>query len=106
MIVTDEDPIETVLTPQGWLSNGNMHPVAIHAQGDNDIIVVNHNRQLLDLNGDSGNDTITLFAYIILSDETKPLIDPPKYYFTPKSEDPDYVINSFVDVDGGTWEDR
>ena len=82
------------------------------------------NKDILDLNGESGDDSFVVRSFIALeidcegnevdpdlgdlalaggddSDFVEVLGD-----FSTKEEDPDYVINSLVDIDGGTGDDR
>jgi len=58
------DPIDTVLTTQGYLSNGNSHPVSIMTGLDDDKVTVYMNRHMPEINGNSGNDTVLLRFFI------------------------------------------
>lgn len=85
------DPIETVTTTEGYLSNGNMHPIAIHSGRGDDYFDLSRNRNLLHLNSEAGDDTVIIRSFQYLSNSYAP------------SDHPDYVINSHVDVDAGTF---
>lgn len=131
--VAASDPISTTLTTKGYLSNGNSHPLFLNGRDDGDYFEVLRNKQVLDLNGDSGDDTFVVRSFIalvvdectgdVLGSDSEEItmkggdgIDEfdiggepeendgfeEKELFTPKGEDPDYVVNSLVDIDGGT----
>lgn len=110
-----EDPIETTLTTQGYLSSGNSHTLILNGNGGDDQFDVLRNLQFLDLNGDSGDDTFVIRSFLALriidgvaqeSDigdiEAKGGDD--SDLFEIGDTVTSYVVNSGVDIDGGTGE--
>ena len=112
------DPIITTLTTKGYLSNGNSHSINIRGMFGDDLFDVARNLQPLDLDGNSGDDLFVIRSFIALvinSDGTTsdPALGELKLggsdgndSFDIRGNDPDYVVNSLVDVDGGTGDDR
>jgi hypothetical protein len=126
--VSIDDPIEYTLTTKGFLSDGCSHPVTINGGYGNDFFDVLRNKCVLDLNGDSDNDSFVVRSFAApeilangtLSDETfkiglKPCgSNADEENFTCGDNrilvevpaNPDYLVNSLVDIDGGTGADR
>lgn len=130
--VRASDPIETTLTTKGYLSNGNSHPLFLNGRGAGDFFEVLRNKQVLDLNGNSGDDVFVVRSFIALVvDCTGKILGSDSEKVTARGEDgvddfriaaaggrknktagenpingPDYVVNSLVDVDGGTGVDK
>jgi len=125
--VSLDDPITTTLTTKGYLSDGCSHPVTINGGHGNDDFDVLRNKCILDLNGESGDDSFTVrsFASAIVEgnlshseigrvnvfgdeDNDEVSIEQPGTEDAKAMgyEDPDYLINSLVDVDGGTGTNR
>lgn len=102
--VSDDFPIETVLTTTGYVSNGNSHPVSITAGAGNDAVLVSRNRQVVDLNMGSGDDNVVIQSHVHMPMSSLPASR--DAFFVVKDEDPDYIINSLVSVDGGTHMDN
>jgi len=124
------DPISTTLTTKGYLSDGNSHSVSVNGGFGNDFFDVLRNRFLLDLNGDSDDDTFVVRSFLALdldehgnvNNETSlgnltlmgqngsDTFDFRGEVDNTTKDDPeklpDYVINSLVDIDGGTGNDR
>ncbi|CAB9505197.1 Kringle domain [Seminavis robusta] len=112
-----DDPIDTTLTTQGYLSDGNHHTIVINGQGGGDYFDVIRNTQLLDLNGDSGDDTFVIRSFLALrivdgetlesdaGDVTAAGGDDSDYFEIGDTVT-SYVVNAGVDVDGGTGNDR
>jgi len=122
--VAVSDPITTTLTTKGYLSNGNSHPVSISGGAGGDFFDVLRNLDVADLNGKAGDDTFVVrsFVQVILSDGTRTNSSGTKKVSVFGDEDNDvvelqedgggedaeltaFVINSLVDVDGGTGTD-
>jgi hypothetical protein len=127
--VSVDDPIAWTLTTKGFLSDGCNHPVTINGGYGNDTFDVLRNRCVLDLNGDSDNDSFVVRSFAapeILSDGTlsNETFDVSIQVCGPNTAgeedftcgdntiaieapaDPDYLVNSLVDIDGGTGIDR
>jgi Ca2+-binding RTX toxin-like protein len=104
------DPIETTLTTQGYLSDGNSHPISLNGENGDDLFDVLRNKQLIDLNGGSGDDIFTVRSFVALEVALNGSLSAPLLgelslvggdgsdTFDFKGEDPDYVTNSLVDV--------
>ncbi len=129
--VSIDDPIKYTLTTKGFLSDGCSHPVTINGGYGNDTFDVLRNKCVLDLNGDSGNDSFSVRSFAApeilangtLSEETfnidistcrsVPLEARGDNFVCGDSNvlvevpaDPDYLVNSLVNIDGGTGTDR
>lgn len=133
--VSVDDPIEWTLTTKGYLSDGCSHPITINGGFGDDSFDVLRNKCVLDLNGNSDNDNFVVrsFAALPLTEDgniinetdiendiaihvcnetlsanetvsgytcgdNKVAVEPPA--------NPDYLVNSLVDIDGGTGNDR
>ena len=95
-----EDQFDTVLTTQGYLSNGVSYPATIFGGVGNDTFTVYHNLKPLNLFGEEDNDTFVVRAFV--------RVDPkdPKAPFTninggQGADFISYTINSPVAVEGG-----
>jgi hypothetical protein len=126
--VAVDDPISTTTTTKGFLSDGNSHPITVNGGFGNDFFDVLRNRFLLDLNGDSGDDTFIVrsFLNLCLDDDGNTtdtslgelqllgLNGSDTFDFRGAFDNttdgvgelPDYVVNSLVDIDGGENTDR
>jgi hypothetical protein len=129
--VSTADPISYTLTTKGFLSDGCSHPVTINGGYGNDTFDVLRNRCVLDLNGDSGDDSFVVRSFaapeILPSGElrnttgnvTIKTCDPSaaigsngnytcgnNNIAVDAPANPDYLVNSLVDIDGGTGTDR
>jgi hypothetical protein len=111
------------LTTQGYLSDGNSHKISISGSGGSDFFDVLRNKDILDLNGEADDDTFVVRSFIALEiNEDGSTSNPDlgdlgifgadgddqvevKGDFSTKQDDPDYVVNSLVDIDGGTGDD-
>ena len=129
--VSTEDFIETTLTTKGYLSDACSHPVTVNGGGGNDFFDVLRNKCFLDLNGMSGDDGFVVRSFIAAVADDGRLIDPElgrvkvaggddtdtveisgdssqnltEFFSLREEVDPDYLVNSLVDVDGGTGTD-
>jgi hypothetical protein len=104
------DPITTTLTTQGYLSDGNSHPITLNGEYGDDFFDVLRNQQLLDLNGGSGDEIFVVRSFVNLEVAKNGSLSAPNLgklklaggdgtdTFDFKGEDPDYVTNSLVDV--------
>jgi hypothetical protein len=54
------------LTTQGYLSDGNSHKISISGSGGNDFFDVLRNNDILDLNGETGDDTFVVRSFVAL----------------------------------------
>lgn len=133
--VRASDPIQTTLTTKGYLSNGNSHPLFLNGLGGGDYFEVLRNKQILDLNGNSGDDIFVVRSFIalVVDECTGDILGSDSKKVTARGEDgiddfsiaaggrddattgkkpnnitddPDYVVNSLVDIDGGTGVDK
>ncbi len=122
------DPIRTTATTKGYLSDGNSFPLSINGGFGNDFFDVLRNRQLLDLNGDSDDDLFVVRSFLALDldSDGNPIenttlgnasiaggggsdtfdLSGVNDNSTELSQLPDYVVNSLVDIDGGTGNDK
>ena len=129
--VSTEDYIKTTLTTKGYLSDGCTHPVTVNGDKGNDFFDVLRNKCFLDLNGMSGDDGFVVRSFIAAIAEDGTLVDPKlgkvkaaggddtdivevigdssqnltDFFSLRENTDPDYLVNSLVDVDGGTGTD-
>lgn len=129
--VSVDDPITYTLTTKGFLSDGCSHPVTINGGYGDDSFDVLRNKCILDLNGDSDNDNFVVRSFAApeilpdgkLSNETFDVAvkvcgssadDVREEDYTCGDNNvnvevpanPDYLVNSLVDIDGGTGMDR
>lgn len=122
--VADADPIYVTNTTKGYLSDGNSHKITVNGGNGGDTFDVLRNKDILDLNGQSGNDIFVVRSFVHLEYEDGDKTTAPdledlgvnagedddlmdiKGDFSAKEDDPDYVVNSLVDIDGGTGKDR
>lgn len=122
------DPVATTLTTKGYLSDGNSFSLTVNGGFGNDFFDVLRNRFLLDLNGDSDDDLFVVRSFLALDldsagnpDENttlgnltlkgaggKDTFDLSGTSNNPTDSPglPDYVVNSLVDIDGGTGNDK
>ncbi|CAB9505193.1 Kringle domain [Seminavis robusta] len=111
------ETLETTLTTQGYLSDGNSDNVVINGMGGGDFFDVIRNKKLLDLNGDSGDDTFIIRSFLALrliegevqeSDigDVKAVGGDDNDLFEVGDTVTSYVVNAGVDIDGGTGDDR
>ena len=115
--VSIADPIQYTLTTKGFLSDGCSHPVTINGGYGNDTFDVLRNKCILDLNGDSDNDSfvvrsfaaatgnITIKACDKNASDSNYTCGDNRFAVEPPAN-PDYLVNSLVDIDGGTGTDR
>ena len=126
------DPICTTLTTKGYLSDGNSHDIIINGGAGEDTFDVLRNKQILDLNGESGDDTFVVRSFArpvevetgnvlpldiakttVAGGDDDDIIDVQESpgnkdavpEFMAQTAAPDYLVNSLVDIDGGTGTD-
>jgi hypothetical protein len=123
--VADADKFYTTNTTKGYLSDGNSHKITINGGRGGDVFDVLRNKEILDLNGQSGDDIFVVrsFVYLEIDDDegntSKPDLEKVKLGggkdndlldvlgdFSDEDDNPDYLVNSLVDIDGGTGNDR
>jgi len=63
--VSSDDPIETVVTTNGYLSNGCKQKLTIHGGEGNDTFDILRNKCILDFKGDSGDDIFVSRAWVL-----------------------------------------
>ena len=128
--VSTADRIEYTLTTKGFLSDGCSHPVTINGGYGNDTFDVLRNKCILDLNGDSDNDSFVVRSFaapeilptgelrnttgkvtVIVCNTSASVIEEgytcgDNVIAVEPPSDPNYLVNSLVDIDGGTGTDR
>ena len=131
--VSTYDPIHYTLTTKGFLSDGCSNPLTINGGYGNDTFDVLRNKCVLDLNGDSGDDNFSVRSFaapeILSSGELNYTVSDVTIHvcgvgaaanasLSESNEcgnnhvsieppaDPNYLVNSLVDIDGGTGTDR
>jgi hypothetical protein len=129
--VSTADPIKFTLTTKGFLSDGCSHPVTINGGYGNDTFDVLRNICVLDLNGDSDDDSFVVRSFaapeILPTGELRNTTGNVTVNVCNASEaigneggytcgnneiaveppsNPNYLVNSLVDIDGGTGTDR
>jgi hypothetical protein len=95
-----DDTFATIETTRGFLSNGISEPMTINGGLGNDLFVVFHNRAVVQLNGEGGDDTFEIRAFALVGSQE------------PQRERTDlsggagadlimYAVNAPVNIDGG-----
>lgn len=114
-----DDTVKLTNTTEGYLSNGNSFPLTLVGSFGNDLFEVLRNVNFLDLNGESGDDVFIVRSFLALvvnqdgslgeSDSEKLTIggggDDDEITVVGDPEIVDFIINSLVDIDGGTGND-
>jgi hypothetical protein len=112
--VSTIDPITTTLTARGYISNGCSHPITIHSGQGDDFFDVLRNKCNMELDGEAGSDVFIVRSFIdgSLEDQTLGYAkirggeDVDDFYVgchdDPTKDVPSYIVNDFVDIDGGT----
>jgi len=107
------DYFDTIETTRGWLSNGIDQPMTINAGADNDEIIVLRNLDVLQVNGEEGDDQITVRAFALtqaeierqkdLSEEEAKKLerDETKVVGGAGADLIQYAVNAPVNIDGG-----
>jgi Ca2+-binding RTX toxin-like protein len=95
-----DDTFATIETTRGFLSNGISEPMTINGGLGNDLFTVFHNKAVLQLNGEGGDDTFEIRAFALVGSQE------PQRERTDLSggEGADlvmYVVNAPVNIDGG-----
>jgi len=92
-LTSDSDDIELLHITRGWLSNGITFPMVIFGGENGDMFSVYSNKAVLRMEGESGNDTFIIRAFIAEDD-----------VIADGGEDDDhfeYNINAPVSINGG-----
>jgi len=98
--IETEDFFFTIETTVGWLSNGISKPMTIYGGTENDYFTVFHNKEVLSLFGEDGDDTFLIKAFALAGSQE------------PQRERTDvsggagvdlvqYAMNAPVNIDGG-----
>ncbi|MGA8049240.1 MAG: calcium-binding protein [Burkholderiales bacterium] len=95
-----DDTFATIETTRGFLSNGISEPMTINGGLGNDRFVVYHNKAVLQLNGEGGDDVFEIRAFALVGSQE------PQRERTDLSggEGADlvmYAVNAPVNIDGG-----
>ena len=110
------------MTTRGYLSNGNSYPVSLNGGFGDDFFDVLRNLDIVDLNGQSGDDAFVIRSFVAVIREDGSLGESGVKQVTAKGGDGNddflagdadavtqtaaYVVNSLVDIDGGTGDNR
>jgi Ca2+-binding RTX toxin-like protein len=90
----------TIETTRGWLSNGTSQPMTINGGEDDDLFVVFHNKAVLALNGEGGDDTFIIRAFALTGSQ-EPIRGRTDITGGAGADLIQYVINCPVNIDGG-----
>ena len=98
--VAVDDVFATIDTTQGWLSNGVSFPMTINGGIGDDNFIVFHNLDVLNLNGDDGNDTFIVQAFALAGsqEDHRALTDLSGGAGADKIQ---YAVDAPVNIDGG-----
>ncbi|MBW2291415.1 MAG: hypothetical protein JRG94_03790, partial [Deltaproteobacteria bacterium] len=95
-----EDEFTTTETTRGFISNGISAPVTINGGNDNDEIIVFRNLAALQVNGQDGDDSVTVRAFALVNPEDK-LQDQTLISGGGGADTIRYAVNAPVSIDGG-----
>jgi Ca2+-binding RTX toxin-like protein len=98
------DVFATIETTRGYLSNGASFPMTVNGGSGNDRFVVYHNKAVLSLNGDAGDDEFDIKAFALVGSQE------PERARTDISGGAgadlvQYSVNAPVNIDGGDGSD-
>jgi hypothetical protein len=97
------DEIETVETTRGFLTPGTSKHMAIYGGVGNDQFQIYHNRAVLNLYGEDGDDKFVVRAFVILDDKSKQAMN--NLAGGNGVDEINYAINAPLNIDGGAGED-
>ena len=98
--ITDpRDRFDTLETTRGWLSRGVSVPATIYGGVGNDIFQVYHNTAALRLEGDDGDDSFVIRAFVVLNDAAKQAMT--QINSGAGADNIQYALNAPVSIDGG-----
>jgi Ca2+-binding RTX toxin-like protein len=98
--VSVDDEFATIETTRGFLSNGNSRPMTINGGNDDDHFVVFHNKAVLSLNGDAGDDFFEVRAFALVGSQ-EPQRARTDISGGAGADLVQYAVNAPVNVDGG-----
>lgn len=95
-----EDVFATIETTIGWLSDGINRPMTIYGGVGNDYFTVFHNKAVLSLFGEDGDDTFMIKAFALAGSE-EPFRDRTDISGGAGVDLVQYAMNAPVNIDGG-----
>ncbi len=103
--VEPEDVFATIETTVGWLSDGINRPMTIYGGVGNDYFTVFHNKAVLSLFGEDGDDTFLIKAFALAGSQ-EPFRDRTDVSGGAGVDLVQYAMNAPVNIDGGDGFDR
>ncbi len=103
--IAPEDVFATIETTVGWLSDGINRPMTIYGGVDNDYFTVFHNKAVLSLFGEDGDDTFLIKAFALAGSQ-EPFRDRTDVSGGAGVDLVQYAMNAPVNIDGGDGFDR
>ena len=98
--IAPEDQFTTTETTRGFLSNGVSKATTINGGNDNDEIIVFRNVAVLQVNGQAGDDSVTVRAFALVNPEDK-IQDETLISGGAGADTIRYAVNAPVNIDGG-----
>ncbi|MFC1783788.1 hypothetical protein ACFL02_09435, partial [Planctomycetota bacterium] len=98
--VETEDVFATIETTVGWLSNGISRPMTIYGGTENDYFTVFHNKAVLSLFGEDGDDTFMIKAFALAGSQ-EPIRERTDVSGGAGVDLVQYAMNAPVNIDGG-----
>jgi Ca2+-binding RTX toxin-like protein len=98
--VETEDVFATIETTVGWLSNGISMPMTIYGGTENDYFTVFHNKAVLSLFGEDGDDTFLIKAFALAGSQ-EPVRERTDVSGGAGADLVQYAMNAPVNIDGG-----
>ncbi len=95
-----DDIFATIETTRGWLSNGISQPMTINGGVGNDNFIVFHNKAVLTLNGEDGDDTFLIKAFALAGSQ-EPIRERTDVSGGAGADLIQYAMNAPVNIDGG-----
>ncbi len=95
-----EDVFATIETTIGWLSDGINRPMTIYGGVGNDYFTVFHNKAVLSLFGEDGDDTFLIKAFALAGSQ-EPFRDRTDVSGGAGADLVQYAMNAPVNIDGG-----
>jgi Ca2+-binding RTX toxin-like protein len=95
-----DDQFTTTETTRGFLSNGVSAPTTINGGNDNDEVIIFRNVAALQVNGQDGDDSITVRAFALVNPEDK-LQEETQISGGGGADTIRYAVNAPVNIDGG-----
>jgi Ca2+-binding RTX toxin-like protein len=100
-----EDVFATIETTVGWLSDGINRPMTIYGGDGNDYFTVFHNKAVLSLFGEDGDDTFLIKAFALAGSQ-EPIRERTDVSGGAGVDLVQYAMNAPVNIDGGDGFDR